>query len=212
MIESIIGFFGSILFGLLATFGVNAGTEGPKYVVVDRIRSNIEIRKYAPRIAAEYTVDSKSSDNPRSEGFRVIAGYIFGANKGSKRVEKTAPVEMQKMGSNKIAMTSPVEVNKSEQQMTMRFFMPAEYELSELPEPTNTRIKLIEIPEAVVAALTFSGSTGEKAIATETERLLKQIKSSKYKSTGEPTAYLYDPPWTMPFLRRNEVIVSVEKK
>ena len=212
MIESIIGFFGSILFGLLATFGVNAGTEGPKYVVVDRIGSNIEIRKYAPRIAAEYTVDSKSSDNPRSEGFRVIAGYIFGANKGSKRVEKTAPVEMQKMGSNKIAMTSPVEVNKSEQQMTMRFFMPAEYELTELPEPTNTRIKLIEIPEAVVAALTFSGSTGEKAIATETERLLKQIESSKYKPTGEQTAYLYNPPWTIPFLRRNEVIVSVEKK
>jgi hypothetical protein len=211
MIDSITSFFGSIVFAILSTFGVNTGTEQPKYVVVDRIGSNIEIRKYAPRIAAEYTLDTQGSGNPRGDAFRAIAGYIFGANKGRKTLDMTSPVEMKPMGSTKIAMTTPVEMNKSEQQMTMRFFMPAEYKLVDLPVPTNPRIKLIEIPEVIVAALTFSGSTAEESIATETERLLKQIKSSAYQPTGEPTAYLYNPPWTIPFLRRNEVIVSVKK-
>lgn len=211
MLEKVTSLLASIMFAILSTFGLNAGTEEPKYRVINRIGSEIEIRQYAPRVAAEYTIDISGAENPRSGAFRAIAGYIFGANKGRKKIDMTSPVEVQSAGS-KIAMTTPVEVNKSQQQMTMRFFMPSQYKLADLPQPTNPKVNLVEIPEATVAALVFSGSTDDQIIAAKKGELIKSLKSTSYKLNGEPTAYLYNPPWTIPFLRRNEVIVAVEKK
>ena len=126
IIQSIYGFVASIFAAIVSIFGVNMATEQPRYDVLERISDNIEIRQYGPRAAAETIVDASKSDNARGDAFRLIAGYIFGANKTSEKVAMTSPVEISSPGT-KIAMTAPVEVNKSVGGLVMRFFMPSKY-------------------------------------------------------------------------------------
>src|SRR5512139_1053175 len=110
IIRSIITIITSAVFIVLSTFGVNTGIDQPKFEVIERFGKSIEIRRYAPRIAAEATIDATESANPRSEAFRILAGYIFGANKNKRKIDMTSPVEVKTAG-EKIAMTAPVEVN-----------------------------------------------------------------------------------------------------
>jgi effector-binding domain-containing protein len=210
MLQSIINFISSVVFAVLSTFGISSGTEQPKYQVIERLGSGIEIRQYGPRIAAETTIEIAKSENPRGDAFRAIAGYIFGANRQRQKIEMTAPVEV-KAESAKIAMTAPVEVNRSDKRLMMRFFMPSKYTMETLPEPTNPQVKLITVPEITVAAITFSGSTDNSAVMAQSERLLSALKQTIWKISGTPTAYFYNPPWTMRLLRRNEVIVPVAR-
>ena len=130
------------------------GTEQPRYEVLERIGDNIEIRQYGPRVAAETTIDISKSDNVRGDAFRLIAGYIFGANKTREKVAMTSPVEIGSAG-NKIAMTAPVEVKNSDDGLVMRFFMPSKYSIDQLPEPSDSRVKLTLMPSTTVAALRF---------------------------------------------------------
>jgi effector-binding domain-containing protein len=210
IIRSILSFIASAVFLVLSTFGVNTGTEQPKYEVIERIGNSAEIRRYAPRIAAEATIDVTKSANPRGDAFRIVAAYIFGANKGKEKIDMTSPVEV-KAGGETIAMTAPVEIDKSEKSLTMRFFMPAQYSREGLPEPTDSRVKLVDIPSETVAVLRFSGSTGDAAVSARTAELLDRLRQTNWKIEGTPTAYFYNPPWTIPFLRRNEIAVAVSK-
>lgn len=210
IIRSILTFITSAMFFMLSTFGINTGTEQPKYEVVERIGSSVEIRRYAPRIAAEATIDVTKSGNPRADAFRIVAAYIFGANKGKKKIDMTSPVEIKTAG-EKIAMTAPVQVNKSEKRLAMRFFMPTQYTREELPEPVDSRVRLVDIPSETVAVLRFTGSTDDAAISTRTAELLKLLRGTNWKTEGTPTAFFYNPPWTIPFLRRNEIAVAVSK-
>ena len=113
-------FLASLLFGALSVFGINMGTEQPGYEVLQQINPHVEIRRYPARIAAETAVDAGAA-NPRGEAFRIIAGYIFGANRGKKTIEMTSPVEITAPGA-KIAMTAPVEVGSSKDRLVMRFY------------------------------------------------------------------------------------------
>jgi effector-binding domain-containing protein len=210
MLQSVLDFFSSIAFAIAATFGFNMGIEQPRYDVIERIGSAIEIRHYPKRIAAETTVEANESSSPRSEAFRALAGYIFGANKGRQKIEMTAPVEISSSGT-KIAMTAPIEVNSSDTRLVMRFFMPAEYSREQLPEPSDPRVKLIEMPPTTVAVLRFSGSTGDAVASIYTAELLKALQSTKWKVTGPATAFFYNPSWTLPFLRTNEVAIPVSR-
>ena len=210
ILRSIINFITSAMFFLLSTFGINTGTEEPKYKVIERIGNSVEIRQYAPRIAAETTVDVTRSDNPRGEAFRIIAAYIFGTNKSKLKIDMTSPVEIKTTG-EKIAMTAPVEVDRSEKSLAMRFFMPAEYSRDELPEPIDNRVRLVEIPAETTAVLAFTGSTNDVSISTRTAQLLDALREKNWKVEGAPTAFFYNPPWTIPFLRRNEVSVAVSR-
>ena len=106
-------------------------------------------------------------------------------------------------------MTSPVEVNARGGSMTMRFFMPAAYSMAELPEPTDPRVKLVAVPSVTVAVLRYSGSTMDANTKAKTAMLLDVLQSSKWKPAGPSKAFFYNPPWTIPFLRRNEVLVEV---
>jgi len=210
IIRSILSFTASAMFLVLSTLGVNTGTEQPKYEVIERIGNSAEIRRYAPRIAAEATIDVAKSANPRGDAFRIVAAYIFGANKGKKKIDMTSPVEV-KAGGETIAMTAPVEIDKSEKSLTMRFFMPAQYSREGLPKPTDSRVKLVDIPSETVAVLRFSGSTGDAAVSARTAELLDRLRQTNWKIEGTPTAYFYNPPWTISFLRRNEIAVAVSK-
>lgn len=208
--HSIYGFVASIITALVSIFGVNMGTEQPRYDLLERIGDNIEIRQYGPRVAAETVVDTSKSENARGDAFRLIAGYIFGANKTSEKVAMTSPVEISTPGT-KIAMTAPVEVNNSDNGLVMRFFMPSEYSIDQLPEPSDPRVKLTQVPSATVAVLRFTGSTGDPAVATRTAELVSALQSSKWKIAGPATAFFYNPPWTLPFLRTNEVVIPVSQ-
>jgi SOUL heme-binding protein len=174
MLRSILDLISSALFLMLSIFGIYRGTEQPEYQVIERLGLQIEIRQYAPRIAAETEVDGGQSGNPRGEAFRIIAGYIFGANKPRLKIDMTSPVEIRTPG-NKIAMTAPVEIDKSGSKLVMRFFMPASYSVKDLPQPSDPRVRLIELPSMTVAVLRFSGSTGDSAVSEQTEMLLKTL-------------------------------------
>ena len=206
--QTIYNFFTSVVAAVVSIFGVNMGTEQPRYDVLERIGEDIEIRQYGPRVAAETIVDPSKSDNARGDAFRLIAGYIFGANKTSEKVAMTSPVEINSPGT-KIAMTAPVEVNKSDSGLIMRFFMPSKYSIEQLPEPSDPRVKLTQIPSATVAVLRFTGSTGDPAVTPRTAELISALQSTNWRIAGPATAFFYNPPWTLPFLRTNEVVIPV---
>jgi hypothetical protein len=179
---------------------------------VDRVEPGVEIRRYGPRLAAETTVEAADAEAGRNAAFRILAAYIFGANRAKSEIAMTAPVEVQS-GSRKIAMTSPVETaSAGSGRYTMRFFLPAQLTLATAPEPTDPRVRLLEVPEQTLAALRFSGSRREERVSEKARALLAALEGSLWKPTAEPVSLFYDPPWTLPFLRRNEVVVPVVRR
>ena len=185
-------------------------TEQQRYAVIEKIGKNIEIRQYPTRIVAETTVDASKSDNPRGDAFRIIAAYIFGANKVRQKTDMTTPVEIAKP-SVKIPMTAPVEIDTANNAVVMRFFMPSNYSKDDLPDPSDPRVNLVELEPMTAAVLAFSGSTGDKAVSTRTAELMAAIQNTKWRASGASTAFFYNPPWTLPFFRRNEAAVPVSK-
>jgi len=188
--------------------------EEPNFKLVEK-SGNFELRLYAPRVVAETLVDGSLND-ASSAGFRRIADYIFGNNTshkgGSEKISMTSPVTMapkaDEAASEKISMTAPVTMQQSAGQWRMYFVMPSQYTLSTLPTPNNPAVTLRELPETRMAVLRFSGLAGEEKTATKTAELIAWLKSKNITPTGTPELARYNPPWTLPFLRRNEVMVA----
>ncbi|MCW1959472.1 MAG: heme-binding protein [Mycobacterium sp.] len=205
MLNKIAGALTQVAEGAGTIVGIRHGTEEPPFTVERRV-CDVEIRRYGPRIAAETTIEA-NEEAARNEGFRRLAGYIFGGNRSKTKIAMTAPVAQE---NQKIAMTAPVAAQRSGTgQWVIRFFMPSEYTLDTLPVPNDERVRLVEVPGERVAVLRFSGNYGPEVIAGRTEELLKTLQDDDIKTSGEPFAWFYDPPWTIPFLRRNEVVVSL---
>ncbi len=197
---------GSLALGACSVVGVRS-TEEPRFEVVGQVGA-VEIRRYAPRIAAETTIPGEEIA-ARSEGFRRLAGYIFGANSTKASIAMTAPVAQS---SQTIAMTAPVAQDRNGAgEWVVRFFMPATFTLDTLPTPRDSRVRLVPVPADTVAVLRFSGSTGADAVAREQGRLQAALSGSGWVTDGAPFAWFYDPPWTLPPLRRNEVGVAVRR-
>jgi len=185
--------------GLLATVGIRAGTEEPHHLSTP-LTANVELRRYGPRIAAETTVDA-DVERARNIGFRRLAGYIFGGNHRTESIAMTTPVTQGET----IAMTAPVAQRRS----TIRFYLPAKWTLDTLPTPDDERVRLVPVPAETVAVLRFSGDRSPRAVATHTTELLDALYANDIEVVGEPQAWFYDPPWTLPCRRRNEVAVPV---
>ena len=186
--------------------GIRNGTEEPAYTV-EREIDGVEIRGYGPRIAAETTV-ATDEEAARNEGFRRLARYIFGANSGKDKIAMTAPVAQQQ--SEKIAMTAPVATQRgSADDWVIRFFMPSKYTMDTLPKPKDDRVRLVEVPGETVAVLRYNGSYSPEAVAARTTQLLDALHRNDIEAVGDPLSWFYDPPWTVPFRRRNEVVVGV---
>ncbi len=210
--EPISDFFKSALFFIVATFGVNVGTDEPKYRVIEMIDQQTEIRLYAPRLAAEIHLSKTAEAKMESMAFGKLAAYIFGENKRNTKIDMTAPVEKSAVQQNsKIAMTAPVDVKKDQQSMTMRFFMPSEYHVDNLPEPTDKDIKIIKIPEQIIAVRKYSGFSNDDNVKKQQEDLMSALKLTEWKTMSDYRSYFYNPPWTIPFLRHNEILVEVKK-
>ena len=199
---------------LISVLPVTAmATEEPKFEVVTT-DGDIEVRHYAPMVVAETFVDG-SQDDASSRGFRVIAGYIFGDNKragqSAEKIAMTAPVTIEKQDvSQKIAMTAPVTLEQQGNRWRVHFVMPSQYKLNDLPKPNNAAVTLREIPGRKVAALRFSGFAGEDKVATKTAELRDWIAARGMTAAGAAQLARYDPPWTLPFMRRNEILTEVK--
>ena len=141
----------------------------------------------------------------------MIADYIFGNNSsrtgGNEKISMTAPVTMQPK-SEKISMTVPVSIEQAGGQWRVYFVMPGQYTLDTLPKPNNPAVTLREVPASNYAVIRFSGFTGEDKIARKTADLMTWLESEGIIPIGKPELARYNPPWTLPFLRRNEVMVA----
>jgi hypothetical protein len=209
-----------LFLGMLILFFMETAmaTEEPNYTIIEQ-SGDFELRTYSPMIVAETTV-SGSLDDATSAGFKTIAGYIFGNNTsaagGGEKVSMTAPVtvvptknEMQQ--SEKISMTVPVSMEHTEGQWRMHFVMPEEYTMDSLPTPNDSAVTLREIAERKYAVIRFSGFTGEAKIAKKTAKLIEWLAEKGINPIGEPELARYNPPWSLPFLRRNEIMVHISQ-
>ncbi len=195
-----------------SVIGVRAGTEEPRYSVIGHV-GPIEIRQYAARIAAE-TLVARDEEQARSVGFQRLAGYIFGGNHARARIAMTAPVAQAQAGAGAartIAMTAPVAEAKEGDAWVIRFFMPARETMADLPVPNDSRVRLVSVPAQTYAVLRFSGVPTPHRVMAKTKALLAGLGGAAWRPDGQPVAWFYDPPWTLPPLRRNEVAVPVSK-
>lgn len=193
---------GSALLGACSVVGIRSGTEEPDFKIVAR-DGDIEIRQYAARAAAETTIDAGEMEG-RSEGFKRLAGYIFGRNAGGARIAMTAPVAQ----SVRLAMTAPVSQSGS----TVRFFLPHTVTVEAAPRPLDERVRILTVPAETVAVLRFAGSTAPESVARHQSALLAALQSTAWNAVGAPYVWFYDPPWTLPPFRRSEAVVAVSRR
>ena len=182
--------------------------EEPPYTV-SLSQGAIELRDYPALIAAEVTVPG-DQDAAANAGLRLLAGYIFGANQRRESIAMTAPVEQKPAKGEKIAMTAPVTQTQSGPSWTIRFTMPQGYTLATLPTPNDSRVSLVAVPATRVAVIRFSGLAYAGDVAQRTSELQAFIAAHQLKTLGSPSLARYNPPWTLWFLRRNEVMIPVQ--
>jgi hypothetical protein len=144
------------------------------------------------------------------EGFMPLADYIFAKDRRGDKIAMTAPVTQAPR--EKIAMTAPVSQQSSGNGWTISFTMPAGYTMDSLPPPADPAVRLAEYPARRMAVVKFSGLAGDARMEAKRRELLERVASAGLSPTGEPTFAFYDPPWTLPFLRRNEVMVEIAAK
>ncbi|MET0795617.1 MAG: heme-binding protein [Polyangiaceae bacterium] len=170
-------------------------TEKARYRV-ESSDGDFEVRHYASRIQAETVINAAPWERSLNDGFHRLAGYIFGDNGGHQKIAMTAPVTMT-LGA----------VDRSTR--TVAFKMPDSYPLETLPEPNDRRITLRRIPARRIAVLTFSGRYGKELPNRKRMELLTRVRNARLLPIGDVTFAGYDAPWTLPLLRRNEVLVEV---
>ncbi|KAL2644985.1 hypothetical protein R1flu_012572 [Riccia fluitans] len=207
--------------------------EVPKHSVVDK-GENYEIREYPECLAAEVTYDPTTMKQGRDGGFMLLAGYIGAVGKpnnvqttdqgnadaSGEKIAMTAPVITQEVKGEpeKIAMTAPVitqeaqagEAEESKKQVTMQFLLPAKYTMDNVPKPTDERVSVKAVPARKYGVLTFSGVANDSLTQKMLGTLKDALQEKGYKITGDYILARYNPPWTLGFLRKNEVMLPVE--
>lgn len=189
--------------------GVAMATEEPKFTILEK-EPPFEVRSYAPMIVAEVQVEG-DLDGASSQGFKLIAAYIFGQNQVNEKIAMTAPVtvEDQAQKSAKIAMTAPVGIESTSGKWTVSFVMPSEYTMDTIPKPLNPQVQLRQIPALKKAVVNFSGFYNTQKVAEKTLELEQWMKARNLQANGAPNFARYNPPWTLPFMRRNEVMITL---
>jgi len=205
MLDQVVDAARTVAESVVGIVGVRTA-ETPAYEVATTL-GEVEIRRYGPRAAAETLVEGMAEEAARGEGFRRLAGYIFGANKGAAKLAMTAPV-VQIEGA-RIAMTAPVATTRQGAGFVVRFLLPGSVSAEAAPEPNDRRVRIVPVPPQTVAVLRFAGSTSTEPVAERKRALLAALEKTAWRAEGEVEAWFYDPPWTLPPLRRNEVAVGV---
>jgi hypothetical protein len=183
--------------------------EKPQYRVV-QVLQGIEVREYPPYLVAETEV-SGSREEAGNAGFRRLAGYIFGKNRGEKKIAMTAPVAQQEGA--RIAMTAPVSqqerLDRGASTWVIQFMMPSEYARDTLPEPLDPAVRFREVPARRVVALRYSGTWSEERYLEKLAELRARMEKEGFRAVGEPVWARYDPPFMPWFLRTNEILVEI---
>ena len=183
-------------------------SEQPGYQVLSSF-GHMEIRQYAPMMIAEVAVRGERK-KAMKDGFRLLADYIFGNNTMQSAIAMTVPVQQQV--NQKIAMTAPVQQQSSGNLWKVSFFIPAEYRLETVPKPNDPSIKLRSLPAKRVIVIQFSGYHSDSTIAKYEKQLVRYMKENQMQALGAPKYAFYNPPWTLPFLRRNEIMLEIDRK
>jgi len=185
-------------------------TEEPEFKLVSE-EGKFQIREYDPKIIAQVEVEG-DFDEASSRGFKLLADYIFGNNLldgESKKISMTTPVEMSPMADN-LLMTSSILDDKVNNKWSINFVMPQEFSLDTLPKPNNTQVNIIEVPKEKYAVIVFSGLVRESSYAEKAELLSNYLEENSFKQQGAIKIARYNPPWTLPFFRRNELMVRID--
>lgn len=182
-------------------FFIMRDVKTPQYTLNEK-QENIEVRTYPPLLIAEVTVQGTRRE-AINQGFRVLAKYIFGEN-----IKMTAPVIQQE--SETIKMTAPViQKTISDNEWQIRFIMPSKYTIETLPRPKDARIKIYLQPSQKVVAIRFSGRMTKRNLKHNLEILQKYIQQNNLTTEGDAIYAFYNPPFTLPFMRRNEIMFEL---
>ena len=193
-------------------WGTNlSALEEPKYSVLKEYE-NFEIRNYDSYLVAEVDIEG-SYNKTGNEAFRILAGYIFGDNQSSTKMNMTAPVESEAIQpSERMNMTAPVFSNKNVNGYTYRFVMESKYTQETLPVPNNSKIRITEIKDRVMAVISFSGRWSQKNFEKHEQILVNDLKNEGIGVASKAIYARYNAPFTPWFLRRNEIMFEIEYK
>ncbi len=202
-------FFTSFFF-INIFFNPAMATEEPEFKLILE-EGEFQIREYEPKIIAQVEIDG-DFDEASSKGFKLLADYIFGNNileGDSQKISMTAPVEMSPLAEN-LLMTSSIMDDDINNKWSINFVMPKEYTLDTLPMPNNSEVKIIKVPSEKYVVILFSGLVRESSYAEKSELLSNYIKANNFMAQGTIKIARYNPPWTLPFFRRNELMVKID--
>jgi effector-binding domain-containing protein len=221
-----------IIVGIIILWSVwgylSSRVENTEYKVVEA-KENYEVRLYSEHLVAQTTVKGPYSE-ALNQGFRIVAGYIFGGNTKKESIAMTAPViekgaaqesatsSVQNSAQNptrekvseSIAMTAPVMATVDGDSHTIAFGMPRSYTLETLPTPNDSRIQIVTIPEKKMAVLRFSWYRTDARVFAKKQELLDALKKDNVSVVGEPQYAGYNAPWTPPWMTRHEVLVEIK--
>jgi len=191
-------------------WGTNlSALEEPKYSVLKEYET-FEIRSYDSYLVAEVDVEGAYNETG-NEAFRILAGYIFGDNQSSMKMNMTAPVESEAIQpSERMNMTAPVFSNKNINGYTYRFVMESKYTQETLPVPNNSKIRITEIKNRVMAVIGFSGRWSQKNFEKHEQILVNDLKNEGIGIASEAIYARYNAPFTPWFLRRNEIMYEID--
>lgn len=181
--------------------------DEPTYTVL-QTNDVFEVRQYTPYLVSEVVVPGPVNE-AGSQGFNLLGGYIFGKNKGERKLDMTAPVTQQAAPPVKLEMTAPVTQAVTSGGFLVQFVMPKGYTLATLPEPLDARVKLREVPGSRVAVIRFSGSWSQSTYEEHLQTLRSALAAAGMATTGEPVSSRYNSPFSLPFLRRNEIWLNL---
>lgn len=178
-----------------AMVGFTSALEQPDYKVIEQLPGGVEIRQYEARTYASSRVEGTGME-ARRQGFRLLFNYITGENKGDEE----------------ISMTVPVATEIEEKEHVMQFFLPSEYNETTAPAPKNPNVSIGTIAPRIEAALEYTGSQSVQRAQQHAILMKQDLENSNWQMKGDIRSMFYNPPFSIPFLRRNEVIVEITPK
>jgi len=196
-----------LLLSIALTPPVSQAIEEPTYDVVRQIGEQIELRRYAAYVVAEVVVDATATD-AGNQAFPILAGYIFGKNKGQQKLEMTAPVT-QSAEPVKLEMTAPVTQDAVAGGMRVQFVLPKGVTLATAPEPLDPRVRLREEPPALRAVIRYSGTWSQANYDEHLGKLQAALAAAGIATQGQPVLARYNAPMTPWFMRRNEIWLAL---
>ena len=192
-----------------SVFGESGVKSAPYTLLKSDQAQKIEVRNYESMVL----VSSDMSADGMNSAFRNLFRYITGENEGSTEIAMTAPVLMDESEAaskgTEISMTAPVFMNERSEQQVMSFVMPADFTLQSTPKPTNPNVWITEVKDYKVVVIKFSGLLSDSNVETQTKILNSWIAKNGYTAISEPINAAYNGPFTIPWLRRNEVLIEV---